>query len=73
MIAGVPGTELGRLSDEDVQEEGFCRKHELSDREKDVRIYDAFTFNTELDMLELRLTELYDMVDYFVIGAEPRL
>lgn len=25
-------------------------------------------FNTELDMLEVRLMELYDVVDYFVIG-----
>lgn len=34
-----------------------------------MRIFDSFMFNTELDMLEVRLTELYDVVDFFVIGA----
>jgi hypothetical protein len=33
-----------------------------------VRLFDVFLFNNELDMLEVRLTELYDVVDYFVIG-----
>lgn len=32
-----------------------------------MKIYDCFTFYNELDLLELRLTELYDYVDYFVI------
>ncbi len=31
------------------------------------KIYDCFTFFNELDLLELRLTELDDVVDYFVI------
>ena len=31
------------------------------------RIYDCFLFNNELDLLRLRLTELYSCVDYFVI------
>ena len=31
------------------------------------KIYDGFTFFNELDLLELRLEELYDHVDYFVI------
>lgn len=30
-------------------------------------VVDAFVFNNELDLLELRLTELYDSVDYFVL------
>ena len=29
--------------------------------------YDIFTFNNELDMLEIRLNVLNDYVDYFVI------
>ena len=32
-----------------------------------MKIYDCFTFYNELDLLELRLTELYDHVDYFVL------
>lgn len=31
------------------------------------KIYDCFTFYNELDLLELRLTELYDHVDHFVL------
>jgi hypothetical protein len=31
------------------------------------KIYDCFTFYNELDLLEIRLQELYDKVDYFVI------
>jgi hypothetical protein len=31
------------------------------------KIYDCFTFYNELDLLELRLTELYDVVDHFVL------
>lgn len=32
-----------------------------------MKIIDCFTFYNELDMLELRLNELYDVVDYFVL------
>jgi len=32
-----------------------------------MKIYDCFTFYNELDLLELRLSELYDLVDYFVL------
>lgn len=32
-----------------------------------MKIYDCFTFYHELDLLELRLTELYDVVDHFVL------
>lgn len=35
--------------------------------EKQKRIYDCFSFFNELDLLELRLEELYNHVDYFVI------
>ncbi len=31
------------------------------------KIYDCFTFYNELDLLELRLQELYDHVNYFVL------
>lgn len=32
-----------------------------------MKIYDCFTFCNEFDLLELRLRELYDHVDYFVL------
>lgn len=31
------------------------------------KVYDFFTFYNELDLLEIRLEELYDVVDFFVI------
>jgi beta-1,4-mannosyl-glycoprotein beta-1,4-N-acetylglucosaminyltransferase len=34
-------------------------------------IVDAFPFNNELDMLEMRLVELYDAVDHFVLVEAP--
>lgn len=33
-----------------------------------MKVYDCFTFFNELDLLEIRLQELYDIVDYFVIA-----
>jgi hypothetical protein len=33
-----------------------------------MKVYDCFTFFNELDLLEIRLQELYDVVDYFVIA-----
>jgi len=32
-----------------------------------MKVYDCFTFFNELDLLEIRLQELYDVVDYFVV------
>jgi hypothetical protein len=34
----------------------------------DITVYDCFTFYNEFDLLELRLEELWDVVDYFVIA-----
>jgi beta-1,4-mannosyl-glycoprotein beta-1,4-N-acetylglucosaminyltransferase len=36
------------------------------------RIYDCFTFFKELDILEIRLIELSDLVDYFVLVESTR-
>lgn len=36
-------------------------------KSRDRKIYDCFLFDNELDMLNLRLSELYDYVDHFVI------
>jgi len=35
------------------------------------RVFDCFTFFNELDLLELRLNELYDKVDFFVLAEAP--
>ena len=37
-----------------------------------MRIFDGFTFHSEFDILELRLTELYDAVDHFVLVEADR-
>lgn len=36
------------------------------------RIYEVMPFGYELDMLELRLTELHDVVDRFIVAEAPR-
>lgn len=36
-----------------------------------MRVIDSFIFFNELDILEIRLNELYDVVDYFVIHESP--
>ena len=36
------------------------------------RVYDCFTFSTELDLLEFRLGYLGDVVDHFVVVEAPR-
>jgi len=35
------------------------------------RIFDCFTFFNELDLLELRLNELHEQVDFFVLAESP--
>ncbi len=37
-----------------------------------MKIYDCFTFYNELDLLEIRLKELYDHVDHFVLVEASR-
>jgi len=37
-----------------------------------MKIYDCFIFNTEIDILRLRLAYLYNTVDYFVLVEAPR-
>lgn len=37
-----------------------------------MKIYDCFTFFNELDLLEIRLNELNDVVDYFVLVESKR-
>ena len=35
-------------------------------------IYDCFMFYNELDLLEIRIEELWDVVDYFVLSEAVR-
>jgi beta-1,4-mannosyl-glycoprotein beta-1,4-N-acetylglucosaminyltransferase len=37
-----------------------------------MKVYDCFTFFNELDLLEIRLNELNDVVDYFVLVESKR-
>ena len=46
----------------------FCREHSLSKRKSTAQIFDAFIFDNELDMLEIRLLELNATVDFFILG-----
>ena len=32
---------------------------------QDLKVFDCFTFYNEIDLLEIRLNELNDVVDYF--------
>jgi len=51
-----------------------CKKHNWNPIETSVeprKIYDLFMINSELDWLEIRLNELYNHVDYFVILEAP--
>ncbi len=43
----------------------------LYSSQTDIKVYDCFPFFNELDLLEVRLNELYDVVDYFVIVENP--
>ena len=38
---------------------------------KNFRVFDCFTFYNELDLLHVRLEELYDFVDYFILCEAP--
>ncbi|KAI9740970.1 MAG: hypothetical protein M1818_004576 [Claussenomyces sp. TS43310] len=55
--------------------EGLCAAHNFdlySKRDARRKVYDLFMVNTELDWLEIRLNELKDHVDYFVILEAER-
>ena len=36
-------------------------------REKPIKVYDAILFSNEMEILEIRLRELYEFVDKFII------
>jgi len=45
----------------------FCERHRLDPSASRPKIYDAVIFSVELDLLEVRIHELYDVIDTFVI------
>lgn len=49
----------------------LAKKEELEKYRKNIKIYDIFTYNGEVDILKLRLNILYDHVDQFVIVEAP--
>jgi beta-1,4-mannosyl-glycoprotein beta-1,4-N-acetylglucosaminyltransferase len=57
-VADALTTEFGHLVLTNWDNIWFIDKH---------KVYDCFTFNDELDLLEIRLNELNDEVDYFVL------
>ncbi|CAL5198656.1 unnamed protein product [Lathyrus oleraceus] len=52
---------------ENVSMDHLCQLHGWSLRSQPRRIFDAFIFSNELDMLEIRLHELYPYVTKFVL------
>ncbi|KZT67737.1 glycosyltransferase family 17 protein [Daedalea quercina L-15889] len=50
-----------------VSASDLCDLHGWHMRQNTVKIWDATIFSVELDLLEIRLRELYDIVDHFVI------
>ncbi|KAI9279774.1 glycosyl transferase [Sporodiniella umbellata] len=53
---------------ENVPEETLCKLHGWSlKKENKVKIYDAIIFSVELDLLEIRIREMWEVVDKFVI------
>lgn len=59
-ILGSIGAFEGNLDGWDIVE--GCDEHGYGVRDAPVRIFDAFPFFQELDMLEMRLFELYPVV-----------
>ncbi|EPT06168.1 acetylglucosaminyltransferase, partial [Fomitopsis schrenkii] len=50
-----------------VSASDLCELHGWRRREDNVKIWDATIFSVELDLLEIRLRELYAVVDHFII------
>lgn len=46
-------------------------KKNIADYKKNIKIYDTFIFNNELELLDIRLNILNDYVDYFILVESP--
>jgi beta-1,4-mannosyl-glycoprotein beta-1,4-N-acetylglucosaminyltransferase len=56
------------------QAQQICNTHNWNiypDRESHRKIYDLFMVHTELDWLEIRMGQMWDRVDYFVVIESP--
>ena len=49
-----------------------CEIQKLKPRGRDIVIFDGFTFFDEFELLEIRLNELYDFVDFFILVESNR-
>lgn len=45
----------------------MCARYGWRARKGKVKVYDVFIFSIEMDLLELRIRELYDVVDHFIV------
>ena len=59
---------LENLGYEFVLDEQGDRVYKFTEKKAKPKVYDCFTFFKELDILELRLEEMWDTADYFVIA-----
>jgi len=55
------------VRDTDMPVADWCKLHGWMERAAPARVFDAILFSVELDILELRLRELWDVVHTFVI------
>ena len=52
--------------------ENLCKLHNWTFRETPPKVFDAIIFSNELDLLEIRLNELWEVVDHFIILESNR-
>jgi beta-1,4-mannosyl-glycoprotein beta-1,4-N-acetylglucosaminyltransferase len=52
---------------EGIPAKDLCKLHNWTPRETSPKVFDAIIFSIELDLLEIRLRELWDVVDHFII------
>ncbi|XP_054154218.1 beta-1,4-mannosyl-glycoprotein 4-beta-N-acetylglucosaminyltransferase-like [Oppia nitens] len=58
---------IAHYSSVDMNSSQLCSIHNWKKRSKEVKVIDAFIFSIELDLLEIRLNELWPYVDLFVV------
>ncbi|KAL9107206.1 MAG: hypothetical protein Q9227_007830, partial [Pyrenula ochraceoflavens] len=71
--SNLPHNDTGLMPLSDAQD--FCASHNLqvwSERDSRRKVWDLTLINTELDWLEIRMSELWDHVDYFVVVEATR-
>ena len=68
-----PKNQTGLMTIDEAK--GFCQTLNMPvwpERDQRRKVYDLTLINTELDWLEIRLNELWDHIDYFVIVEATR-